>query len=529
MDNFFIQALVRAASCPDHQRQISTFRNDSSSAVKHHKARRKDLLPYEQKQSKFTKADGPLKRVRRFAEKELKALVDYYGIKFDSKHEEDDDLDDGPLIWNVGNYHVPWPFKEEIHKTYVEKIEGLLKHEESSHEEIFSCYKRLPSPGVVYLSTSTIRTFLAHLSVVERPDVASMQRFLSILDDMKRAHIHITRTEWTSAIYFAGRCFGKVSDEEVQSALYLWRDMETRAGLRGGVVTLNVLFDVAVKAGKYTLAELFIKEMEARKLKPHRHFRISLLYFYGVQQNGDKIRQTYQQLVAAGDIVDTVVMNAVIASLIRAGEPTAAEHVFERMKRLHASKPKPMPSPRNWRERRELGLQLTWEGRKLTQLGEADQHRELQDSSPIAPDARTFGLLIRHHASKTGNIDRIEALLREMLYKDVPLDGTILIVILHGFSNFGGVRYSSWTLDKLERIWAGFVNNVRGGVERTWFSPLAVIAGLKAFRKCADAERTLRAWEEVQRLWEPKPEELQDVLVALKKLVPSREFFNENV
>lgn len=528
MDNFFIQALVQAGSCHKHQRQISSFRNVIPLAINPRTPRQKNSLSYTRRESTSSKPEGPLKRVRRFAQKELKALVDYYGLHLDTQKEEDPP-DDGLLIWNVGDDHEPWPLKDESHATHIEKLEELLKDEEVSHEELYSTYKLLPSPGVVYLSQKTIDALLHTLSIVERPNLAPLQRFLSILDDKKRGHIHINRSEWTTAIYFAGRSLSKVTDEEVQSSLYLWRDMETRAGLRGGIVTLNVLFDVAVKAGKFSLAEVFIKEMEARRLKPHRHWRISLLYFYGVQQNGDKVRQTYQDIVAAGDIVDTVVMNAVIAALFRSGEPTAAEAVFERMKRLHASKFQPMPRPRNWRARRELGLRFTWEGRKFKELGEADQHNELQDHAPIAPDGRTYGLLIRHHAKRTGNIDRIEELLRELLSKNIALDGSILISIFHGFGSFGGVRYSSWTLPKLERTWTQYIHLVKSGADRVWISPLAVIAALKAFRKSAGAERTLKAWEEVKAIWNPSQDELESVLNVLKKLVPDSEFFTENV
>jgi pentatricopeptide repeat protein len=466
--------------------------------------------------------------VRRFAEKELKALVDYYGINLKTGPEPEL-VDDGPLVWNVGDDHEPWPVENDVYKTHIETIMNLLKDERSSHEDIFEQYKRLPAPGVVYLNTRTIRALLHHLSIVERTDQASMQRFLSILDDMKNAHIHITLSEWTSAIRFAGRCMGKVTSDEVQSALYIWRDMEKRAGVIGGSVTLNVLFDVAVKAGKYTLAETFLKEMQARKLKFHRHFRVSLLYYYGVLQNGDGVRKTYQDLVSSGDVVDTVVMNSVIAALFRAGEPSAAEHVFERMKRLHATRAKTRSSPRNWRERRLEGLHLTYEGRKLHELGESQLQAEFQDQAPIAPDSRTYGLMIRHYASTAGNIDRVQDLLREMQYNHIPIDGTIFIVILYGFSSFGGVRYTSWTRDKLENFWGQYIRSVEEEVQRTWFSAMSVIVALKAFNKCTDAERTLQAWQEVRQVWHPNEEETQQVLSALRKLIPQQTFFNRNL
>ncbi|ORY05551.1 hypothetical protein BCR34DRAFT_44113 [Clohesyomyces aquaticus] len=515
MDNFFIQALVRVASCEKHARQMTTLRDMVPSLSTHHKTRRKSTFNDVRRHFHPTpQPRHPLKGLRRFAESELKALVDYYGIELEPETADDALVEDGPLIWNVGDEHQPFPVKEEVHKTYVEKLEGLLRDEESPHEEIYSTYKLLPSPGVAYLRVETIRSLLHHLSVVERASQISMQRFLSILDDMKDAHIHIIRAEWTSAIYFAGRFLGRVTSDEAHSALLIWQDMEKRAGVRGGTVTMNVLFDIAVKAGKYTLAEAFLREMKSRQLKIHRHFRVSLLYYHGVLQNGNAVRKAYQDLVEAGEIVDTVVMNAVIAALFRAGEPAAAEHVFERMKRLHATKRNPRPPPRTWRESRKLGLELTYSPKRrkptstytpITEIETASE--EAQDSAPIAPDTRTYGLLIRFHASVAGNIDRVTELLDEMRLNSIPLDGTIYIVILYGFSSFGGVRYTSWTRDRLESIWRQYLKAASAGQNRTWISSMAAVVALKAFRKCTDGERTERAWREVRESWNPRPSE----------------------
>ncbi|KAF2185623.1 hypothetical protein K469DRAFT_707852 [Zopfia rhizophila CBS 207.26] len=529
MDNLFIQALAKAASCKRHAKQISTLREVEPYSTTYHKPRRKSIVHNESREFKTKAFRSPFKKIKQLAKDELKALVDYYGIQLETGPDDSFVEDDGLQIWNVGDTHEPWPVHGEIHKTYIEKLEALLKNEESSHNEIYSLYKLLPSPGVVYLRTTTIRALLHHLSVVEKANEVSMQRFLSILDDMKTAHIHIIRSEWTSAIYFAGRFMGKISASEVESALYIWKEMEKRAGVNGSSITFNVLFDIAVKAGKFILAEMFLKEMEARKLKIHRHFRTSLLYYHGVRQNGNGVRKTYQDLVTAGDVVDTAVLNAVIAALFRAGEPAAAEHVFERMKKLHASKSHPLPPPGHWREARKLALKLTWDGQCLTKAEDTVDKQQLQDAAPIAPDTRTYGLLIRHHARTAGNIDRVSELFQEMQYNDIPVDGTVFIVILHGFNSFGGVRYSSWTRDRLERVWAGMLKSVESGDGKIYFSAMAVVSALKAFRKCTDAQRTLRAWEEVRKVWEPKTEELEVVMRVLRRLVPEGEFLKKTL
>jgi len=536
MDSFFVQALARAGSCPEHAKQMSTLRGATSGIKSHHKARRKSAShDHERREFQSTQAQrkGPIKKVKQFAENELKALVDYYGIDLAAESQEET-VDEGPLVWNVGDDHEPWPSDDPQVNSTTAMIEELLKNEDTAHELLAELYKLLPSPGVVYLRSQTIHALLHHLSVLERPTEIAMHRFLAILDDMNKAHIHIIRSEWTTAIHLVGRFMGKVSGEEVQSALHVWRDMEHRAGVKGGTVTMNVLFDIAVKSGKYTLAETFLKEMKVRGLKMHRHFRTSLLYYYGVMQNGNGVRKVYHEMVEAGDVVDTVVMNAVMASLIRAGEPGAAEHVFERMKKMHAAKASPFPGNkpfniRTWRGRRSFGIHLTNEARELTKVGDLDKRKELQELAPIAPNSRTYSILIRHHARVVGDIDRVNDLLREMGYNGVPLEGSIFVVIFHGFNNFGGVRYSSWTADKLEQTWTEYLKAVDQKLDRTWFSKMAVVSALKAFKKCMDSERTLRAWEEVRHVWEPSQADEQAVLRVLGMLVPPKGFFDSTV
>jgi len=540
MEAIFIRALVRAGSCSKHASQIHTLRNVVPRPPQNPKTRQKQTPDLEQRldtrglKTKAERKGGVLYKAGDYAKKELKAMVDYYGIDLDTRPEDDNMVDDdGPLIWNVGDNHEPWPLREATDYYHIRRLKKLLTDDETPHQDVFDTYKKLPTPGVVYLDTDTIRSLLRHLSVVERPSPVALQRFMSVLDDMKSAHIHITQSEWTTAIYFAGRCMGTVSGEEVASALNVWRDMEHRAGVKGGFVTLNVLFDVAVKAGKYILAETFLKELRARKLKLHRHFRVSLLYYYGVMQNGNAVRQTYQDLVEVGDIVDTVVMNAVISALFRAGEPAAAEHVFERMKKLDALKHTPAPGHRfflnNWRDRRAVGLHFTHQARQLRREKKDEELKELQDYAPIAPNSRTYSLLIRHHAKVTGDIDRINELLQEMRDRSVKIEGTTFIVMFQGFNAFGGVRYSSWTPDKLERMWTWFLLALENKADRTWLSSLPIMAAIKAFKRCTTIERALSAWEEIRPGWQPNEQELESVMQELRRIDEKPGFFSKNV
>lgn len=542
IETALIQALGRAGSCPEHAKQLSTQHRTVPRAAAHHRPRRKPAHGNEWRafsssrteqagQTGQTKKQGAFSKIKQFAANELQALVEYYKIDLSEQPEDDDDLvDDGPLVWNVGDDHQPWPSNDPQVHSATATIEKLLEDEESSHALLYDTYKLMPSPGVVYLRAQTIRALLHHLSVLERPTSMAMHRFLAILEDMKKAHIHITLSEWTTAIHLVGHHLGKVSAHDVHAALQVWRDMERRANINASTVTMNVLFHVAVRAGKYMLAERFLKEMRARKLKLHRHFRISLIYYYGVLGNSQAIRKVYYEMIAAGDIIDTVALNAVMAALIRAGEPAAAEHVFGRMKKLHAAKtnifvPRKPFDARTWRSRRELGIILTKRGQEFTASGDDEKRKELQELAPIAPNSRTYSILIRHQAVVVGDMDRVFELLREMGYEGVPMEGSIFVFMFYGFCNFGGVRYSPWTSRRLEQTWTEYLHAVDQGLDRTWFSKLAVSTALRAFKKCTNGERALRAWEEVRKVWEPTHADEQAILRLLGQLVPRRDAF----
>ena len=174
------------------------------------------------------------------------------------------------------------------------------------------------------------------LAIVEFKDERTMQRYLSVVDDMLTADVPMIRSEWNSAMSFAGRYLRKVGDVQVDTATQIWLRMEKEAGITSSATTFSILFDVATKAGKFALADIVVKEMLQRGIEPNRYFRTNIIYCHGLKRDGAAVRKAYQDFVDAGEIIDTIVLNCVIASLINAGEPSAAEYIFEKMKALGA-------------------------------------------------------------------------------------------------------------------------------------------------------------------------------------------------
>jgi pentatricopeptide repeat protein len=422
----------------------------------------------------------------------------------------------------------------------VQNLIDLVKDVNSPYEDVFQAYKQLPSPGVVFLPRKAIGDLFHHISLPPVKNNRAMLRYLSLVDDMKEARLPLTRSQWNSAVHLAGRCFRKVLATEVEHAIRLWKKMEHEAGVRGNSATFNILFDIVVKAGKFVLADMVLAEMKERNLELDRFTRVGLIYAEGAKGNGEGVRAAYRSLVEDGEIVDTVVLSCVIASLVKAGEGSAAELVFERMKRLNArivKKLNPVSSPNlqsrslQPRQVRDIGIALKLAAKSLRHSPTLLQM--LQDSQLLTPGVVTFAPLISYHTISTGELDRVATLLHEMAHYGIPLNGRIFLMIMRGFSIHGGIRYSIWTQSRLESVWEAFwlavhTTSSEQGVDKPpsvgtnhdiYLSKWIVIWCLRAYHQCAGTGRMLEVWEQIRSKWEPEPEEMEQVQKHLGYLI----------
>ncbi|KAI9706250.1 MAG: hypothetical protein M1820_004825 [Bogoriella megaspora] len=581
-ENIFVSALVKAGTCPRHARYNSSWTKKSSREGGNIElSHRRTSVRHEQ--SRGIKSGAPKQGIAATApieisREEFKDIVDVYQSfssatslvepdPFQSEVATVKDMgltvveDNVPEVFVSDKSGIPADSHEQWVTDDIESCLGIsrladmVNNPRSSHSELYELYRSLPPPRAPYLPIATLRRLLHRLSVVPRKTEVRMLRYLSILDDLKASNIPLSRSEYTSAITFAGRAFHSITTESVASALRIYRAMEaetrgeegvTNGDLRGretrgkrqslaSIVTFTALFDIATKALKFPLADLVAQEMKSRGIEPSRHYRVSRIYYEGIKADGEAVRNAYVQLVDSGEIVDTVVLNCVIGSLIRAGEVQAAEMVFEKMKRLDQEKrdaaklatgnPRRVMPPTGWRRRRELGKLLARASNQLRH--DAETRIKIQDATPVAPDCTSYATLIRYYAEVAGNIDRVLELLDEMEFYDIPLNSAIYICLFKGFEAHGGVRYTSWTKMRLEQIWTGFcaaVERDRKEVSEEpgdlnddiiCFERHAVWKILKAFAKCATQQRTLEVWQQIRDRWKPSAEDVERIYRGL--------------
>jgi len=392
----------------------------------------------------------------------------------------------------------------------------LLEDKSTPNHILFDAYRQLPAPRASFLTERNLRVFLNRLSWNKKVTEPVMLRFLSVLDDMKTSNIEILSREWNSAIHFAGRFTGGFSPSDIQFAMQMWKEMEQEAGVESDHVSFTILFDMASKAKKFVLANTILKEMERRKLHFSRATRMSLIFYHGLRGDGDSVRQEYANMVAAGEIIDTMVLTNVIASLIHAGEPSTAEYTFERMKSLHAERAGPTLPPQGWRANRMLHKVLTSAAERWRDNPEARSY--IQEAAPLAPNVTTYRVLIEYHAVEMGNLDRTFSLLEEMEKFGILPDGKIFFWLLAGFADHGGVRYSSWNWPRLEQVMAQFFTACEERPEEVELEHGIAVIAVTAFAQCANAERTREIWDEIKSKWTPSERTVFAVTRVLLKM-----------
>ncbi|KAJ5474576.1 hypothetical protein N7475_004142 [Penicillium sp. IBT 31633x] len=386
----------------------------------------------------------------------------------------------------------------EIHS--VEKLVRTLWDEPNpSTQYLFRLYRDLPAPGVALLSQRTRGALLRLFAHPRDRRWVDARRYLALVDDMVTARLPVSRSLWSSAIHLSGRANGKVLKRDLIRAVGMWQKMEHVAGVMADEVVFNILFDIAIKAGAFKVADRLEEEMTARGLSFSRCGKVSKIYYFGMIRDVEGIRETFDDFVKSGEIVDTVVMNCLIASFLRAGDTQTAEQLYARMLEKQSTHTKRLSRPEDsshfiggsnlsydmpeYRQRaRKLGRVL----KKSSALKEKfpAYHRALQDSLSMTPDTRTFYIFLRHYAYNSGQLDSFMAVMRDMERTfAVPPRAIIYLFLFEGFA-LHGRRKKQWSAENLRLTWHAYIRALRDSNARlrgfnlnnhkmTWENPLA--------------------------------------------------------
>jgi pentatricopeptide repeat protein len=238
-------------------------------------------------------------------------------------------------------------------------------------------------------------------------------------------------------------------------------------------------------------------------------------------RNGDAARAAYKALVEADEIVDTVVLNAMISALIRSHEANAAENIYERMKKSHLERLGAKLPPKDFRARRKITKTLKMMAR--TAKVDKTKREQFQRRSIIAPDLHTFEILLRHFAVQAGELDKTAKFLEEMTWFDIAPHNALFVPLLKAFISHGGIRYTRWTESRLEVVWKSLIQALDDKVEGVHISKWLVLCAIKAFAKCSGKSRTVEVWEEIKQKWDPGEADLDFVMRHLREILDGQD------
>ncbi|KAJ5232452.1 hypothetical protein N7468_005408 [Penicillium chermesinum] len=317
----------------------------------------------------------------------------------------------------------------------------------------------------------------------------------------------MSRSLWSSAIYMAGRSSnGRVSKQRLVEAVGLWQQMEHIANIEADDVVFTILFEIAVKANQFVVAERLEQEMKRRGLRFERWGLVTKIFSYGVRKNAEGVRATFDEFVSSGELVDTVVLNCVMASFLRAGDTVTAKSIYAQMLEAQTAQKAAPSNPANLQDPLpSLAAEFPFYRSKTKQLGSMLKkskhlrarlpafHSALQDSLPMTPDTRTFYIWLQHCARRSGNLKMFMQVLEDMERSfAVPPRHMIYILLFEGFALHGRAHKTTpeWTRERLRLTWLGFIRAVRDSRARhlglyrnaptmTWDNPLRSASDLE--------------------------------------------------
>jgi pentatricopeptide repeat protein len=405
---------------------------------------------------------------------------------------------------------------EELARKLMAAVTARLRHPgRTSLDSVYKIYSSLPEPRMMHISSGMRHRFLRALATPERRDTKSMLRYFAVVADVKNCGLVLRRTEWNHALAFASRYVGTTTGAETETALKLWREMEREAGIKGNDVTFNILFDVASKSGNFTLAEMIYREMELRGLKFNRYHHVSLIHFFGLKMDSDGVRAAYKEMVEAGEMIDTVVLNCVLSGLLKSGEDSSAEQVYERMKEKHINAPgAPERSYAMKRVVTQVLMMFSKVGKDYPTL-----RQNFQDSTLITPDLQTYRILVNHFAVKMGDLAKVAQFLDEMKWFQVQLHGSIFLALFKGFHLHGGFLGSDWSEKRLKGVFSALLHALDSGAKDLRIDTWLVMWALRAFSKCSSRDAVVEIYSLLKERWKFDAAKAQFLLDFLNSLL----------
>ncbi|KAG8624266.1 hypothetical protein KVT40_007333 [Elsinoe batatas] len=389
----------------------------------------------------------------------------------------------------------------------------LLTQPTPDKDQVWSAYTLIPSPRVCYISEHLLTDFLSLLRRTKSKPTKLVEQYFTVMSDMTSSSRPLTHRDFNSSLHWIGRSPSLDPTTRLERALSLFHQFESTPSTHGDIVTFNTLGVLALKAKSLPLVRTLLNTITTRHLQPDRYTHLLRITYYGRQRSVPGIRSAYKSMLLAGELIDTIALNAVIRALLDAADLPSALATFARMKALHTSRrPSAVPAD-DWVAQRRSGHVLKYTAWQLRHHREL--RREVQDATPVTPDAHTYRMLIDHAGWVAGELETAVELVEEAMGTGLRVEMGTWGLLFGAFERHRGVRFGGWGRAGLGRVWGlwvGYVDWLReGGGGSVRVDGETVSAGLRAWElhgtgeEVREAVRTVREWdvgEEVEKVLE---------------------------
>ncbi|KAK9249308.1 hypothetical protein V1506DRAFT_525546 [Lipomyces tetrasporus] len=319
--------------------------------------------------------------------------------------------------------------------------------------KMFAQYMQMPEPRPLHIRAEHLEFLLSNYAAAVKNDEIYLEHYSTVLNDLKAVGLPVSYRENVVELSLVCHCAQKHNRASVVTRTFnKFREMEIQGIIACEASAFNVLMTAVIAANDFGAMAAIVEEMRLRRIAPDRFTYVNLMTYYSKLGNKRALQVLYEKFIQSEQIADIVVLEAMIAALVRCRDIAGAESLTRFIEMRAAEE--------GWTSPRLSKKQLRFSAGNLKRLARNRLRHRLQfrddeipdpeDTVAIAPRDTTYHPLLSYYASIGDYESLVETINR--------MDGFSLsrrrayILFLKGFYIHGGYPGSEWTLARLENL-----------------------------------------------------------------------------
>ncbi|KAK9364572.1 hypothetical protein V1509DRAFT_635958 [Lipomyces kononenkoae] len=329
----------------------------------------------------------------------------------------------------------------------------MFSFSKQSMTKMFACYMQLPEPRPLHIKIPHLEFLLSNYAASVKNDEIYLEHYSTILHDVKEAGLPISYKEHLVELSFVCHYIQRHKCASVVSRTFnKFRELEMQGVIAREASAFNVLMTAVIASSDFGAMAAIIEEMRARKIAPDRYTYVNLMTYYSKLGNKMALQVLYEKFIESEQIADIVVLEAMIAGLVRCRDIAGAQSLT-RFIEMRATE-------EGWISSQLSKKQLRFSAGNLKRMATNRRHLRLrfgdeqipdpEGSVAIAPRDTTYNPLLSYYASIGDYQSLVETINRMDEFGLTRRRAYILF--LKGFYIHSGYPGTEWTVGRLENL-----------------------------------------------------------------------------